>query len=115
MYSRLLDQKTYAEVVRVAPDVTAPPASDARLILLALCQLSDELEPQTGMDRKPYFACLLADLPGLPEALPPKKVGLLCREMGLVMHRRAAGFQVAWSREQLALLLEFFGIYPIDD
>lgn len=113
MYSRLLDVGMFARVVSAAPDVTHPPASDARLILLALRKLSLEAPVQMGMDGRPYWACLLGELPGLPEGMTGKRAGMLCREMGLVMHRRNIGYEVAWTGEQLRLLLEFFRIEDV--
>ena len=103
MYSRLLDVGTYAKVVSMAPDVAHPPASDARLILQAM---------------RKYWACLLGELPEMPEGMSGKRAGMLCREMGLVMHRRNMGYEVAWTGEQLQLLLGFFRVddasYPKD-
>lgn len=108
MYSRLLDAGTLAKVIGAAPDVVQPPASEARMILRALYKLTATLQPQAGMNGMQYRACLLADLPGMPEALTPKRIGILCREMGLVTHRRNVGYEVAWSDAQLTLLIEYF-------
>lgn len=110
MYSRLLDTENFAKVVAVAPDLAHPPAEEARLILQALRKLSLELAPHMGMDGKPYWTCLLMDLPGLPEEMRKKRTGMLCREMGLNTYRRNIGYEVAWNGEQLALLLKFFQI-----
>lgn len=109
-YSRLLDTEAFAQVVGAAPDLAEPPVTEARMILQALQKLSLELTPQVGMDGKPYWMNLLAELPGLPESLSPHRRGRLCREMGLVMYRRNNGYCVAWNGEQLALLLKFFQV-----
>ena len=108
MYSKLLDAETYVAVVKSAPDVTHPLASDARLVLTALQAMTLELPTQVGMDGKPYWSCLLGELRGLPEGLSAKRTGLVCRELGLVMWRRNTGYMVAWSGEQLKTLLAFF-------
>ena len=64
-----------------------------------------------GMDERPYYQVLLADLkPDLPEALTPKRVGSLCRAMGLTLRRRSNGYLVTWNDAQLKILREYFRI-----
>ena len=107
-YSKLLDTETFAQVVTAAPELAEPPVTEARMVLQALRMLSMEGNANLGMDGKPYWICALADLPGLPEAIIGKRRWRLCREMGLVMHRRGPGYYVAWNGEQLDLLWRYF-------
>ena len=106
-FNDLIDLETLIAVKRAAPQVTETPPREARMIITGLQALETEniAEQRIGMDDKPYFEAWLAEIQVyLPEALTPKRAGLICRAMGLTLYRRNQGMRIAWTPKQLEIL-----------
>ena len=105
----LIDLETLVEIKRAAPQVTETPPREARLILSALeATMVEATESHIGMDDRPYFEAWLSDVQEyLPEALTPKRTGLLCRAMGLTLFRQNKGMRIAWTQEQISILRKY--------
>jgi hypothetical protein len=107
----LIDLETLVEIKKVAPQVTETPPKEARLILAVLDGDTSEFSTRhIGMDDRPYFEAWLSDIQEyLPEALTPKRAGLLCRAMGLTLFRQNKGMRIAWTQPQIDILRGYLG------
>jgi len=109
MCDQLLDLYTLAKLKEAAPRPTDTPPNEARMVLKVLSKHTINENKKIGMDDQPYYDMYLVDMyPPLPKALSHKRVGSLCRAMGLMMRRRSTGYLVAWSGEQLKILWDYF-------
>ena len=109
MCNQLLDLYTLAKLKEAAPRPTDTPPNEARMVIKVLGKHTSNKNKKIGMDDQPYFEMYLVDMyPPLPKALSHKRVGSLCRAMGLVMRRRNTGYLVAWSKDQLSILWDYF-------
>jgi hypothetical protein len=104
----LVDLEVLYRVRLAAPKPATHSPTEAKLLLRALVRHSTLANLRQGLDEQPYWRVLLGDIQAdLPEALSPKRAGLLARAMGLSMVRVKDGFTVLWSKEQLDLLCKY--------
>lgn len=109
MYSRILDANTYAKVVAAAPDVSRTQTEYAVLVVSALWKLTEQRTPNKTRDGQ-FWSALIADLPDLPDGMTPKRVGNICRDLGLLLNRRNVGYQVHWTVEQLRTISDYLNV-----
>lgn len=111
MATPLIDLETMYKVQRAAPKPATHSPTEARLLLRSLLAHATDHDPRIGMDDLPYHFVQLANLqPDLPQALSPKRAGMLCRALGLSMVRNKDGFEVLWTDNQMSVLCEYFNI-----
>jgi hypothetical protein len=108
--SELLDLDTWAAVMKSAPKVTGVSYGHALEVVKSLNVLS--VIGKSGMkdvDGRVYWEATLKEVAS-DCGMDLKLVGRACREMGLTLWRKSDGYHVAWSSQQLKILVEYFKI-----
>lgn len=109
--SDLLDLDTWVQVKNSAPKVTVVPFDAAQAGVKALARYAEGNRPNADLDGRKYWEASLKTLVEVGElSAAPKALGRACRSIGLTLWRMADGYHVAWSEEQLAILMEYFKI-----
>ncbi len=108
--NELIDLNTLIAIKKATPTVTGVSYGHAKAIIEAMVRFVQT--PQPGMDDgngQTYWETsvkILSSESGIKIAL----VGRACREMGLMMIRKGAGYYVAFSKEQLSILTKYFNL-----
>lgn len=108
MYSRVLDHKTYAAVVAIAPDVATEPFLLARQVLRVL--VAETARPSICrvicLNGETKYALTVKEITDRIPGLKTRwhHVGAACADLGLVKYRMRDGITVFWTRRQLDIL-----------
>ncbi len=115
MCREILEPAVLAKVRAAGPQVSDTPQAEVRKVLGALQIVETETEiMMIGMDGKKYYQSLINDLAGKCPFMTPKRIGLICRGLGLDMRRLSKGYRVAWNQEQMLILGEHFELWRPD-
>jgi hypothetical protein len=107
--SELLDLDTWAAVMKSAPKVTGVSYSHALEVVRSLNVLVIVKNGVKDVDGRVYWEATLKEVAS-DCAMDLKLVGRACREMGLTLWRKSDGYHVAWSSQQLKILVEYFKV-----
>jgi hypothetical protein len=108
-----IDLRTLADLYDAQPIVTAIDEEAAAKLVQAMSVFSATNKAQVDCVNAKYWMAQLTDLLALTklgESFHPRKAGQICRQMGLVLHRRNDGNHVAWSETQLNILKKAFDL-----
>jgi hypothetical protein len=109
MDTQLVGYEVLARLEKCAPRVGGSNVEVAEYILDILKDNSRSENEQTDMDINPFWALDLSEIwAQMPPTISSKQIGLTCRSMGLYLWRKNSGYFVAWNKEQLNILLEYF-------
>lgn len=112
MYSRVLDQQTFAAVIAAAPQVIDSSELIARRIVVVMAKELAVLQKAHAVEgQETYLEMSVKTLVGLIDgALTPKLVGAVARDMGLRTTRKLDGYYVQWNKRQVEILREYLGV-----
>jgi hypothetical protein len=110
MCEDLMDIETYARVKVLSPKPTETPPVLARMILKIMQAFSLDEYQRAGMDDRKYWQVELREFWEQMSPATPRKIGSTCRAMGLKLWRVRRGYLVAWNRNQLEILKEYFHV-----
>jgi hypothetical protein len=105
--NELLDLDTFMALRKAAPKVTGVSYGHALEVVKVLKQVSELFAASEDGDGHAYWQNklrLIAEHSGIEL----KVAGRACREFGLTLWRKFDGYHVAWSREQLDILVQYF-------
>lgn len=108
--SKLVDDLTLLKVKSLAPQPTEFPPTLARDLVTVLDRWSvPTINSHVGLDDKHYYEMLLTEIhEEMIADVTEKRLGLLCRAIGLTLVRKAPGFVVCWNGEQIKILEDYF-------
>jgi hypothetical protein len=116
MYSSILDDKTLAEVIGVAPVWQEDEEKLAQVVLMHLAQqMTAEPEQREaeaiGAGPEQRFELPVKILAGLIEGEPsPHRIGRAVHELGIKTRRTRDGFLVVWNARQVKILRAYLGV-----
>lgn len=112
MYSKVLDQQTYAAVIAAAPQIIEATEQTARRIVATLARELTVPEHARLVDSQQAYLELsvkaLVDL--LDGQMTPKLVGAVVRDLGLRTTRKPDGYYVQWNESQVKILRGYLGV-----
>ncbi len=110
----IVDQKTTEKLIAARPMGTNISVSFVPDLVRLLAAYSTVENQEMGMDKQIYWRASLAELAAeLQEqgyGIQNRHVGFAATNLGLEKIRRTEGYIIFWSREQLEILLDYFGI-----
>lgn len=107
MYSRILDSKTYADVVSRAPRLRSDPEENARQVLRFIVhaiRLRSLLLREETIEGHAYWSVLVGQMSAQILSLTPREVGHAFRDLGLNGERTRDGYRYYWNKNQLDIL-----------
>ncbi len=106
MYSNLLTVDILAKVMAEAPTVDGTDIGIAHSVVEELAQIILEGQEQTYADGKKYYRIDIQELTKrLPwDAITERKIGSICRNLGLFSRRYKHGFVLFFSEAQVDIL-----------
>lgn len=116
MYSRVLDDRTLAEVISAAPTWQEDEEALAREVLLHLAREMFEADgfracEIVGTGAEMRFELEMKLLAGFIDSQPtPHRVGRAVSALGLKTRRTANGYLVVWNAKQVKILRSFLGV-----
>lgn len=108
--NEILDLDTLMAVKKASPKVTGVSYGHTKAVFETILKITRE--PRPGMDDgngQTYWESTVKEI-CVKSGVEIKLIGRACREMGLTMWRRGEGYHVAWSSQQLSILISFFKI-----
>lgn len=108
----LIDLETLMELRQAAPHVTQVPFDLARAAVAVMTFFGGTHTPNEDAEGKVYWDTPLKTLAMSLDhgSVSGKRVGQVCREMGLTLWREGDGYHVAWSQAQLNILKRHFKV-----
>jgi hypothetical protein len=110
-YYDLVRPETLVEIKKKSPNVTQVPVDAARMVVSGMQQISSSNPSHEDTNGMQYWTASLKEVwlaARFPEDSNVNTVGRACRSMGLVSWREGNGYHVAWSKDQLSILAEYF-------
>jgi len=106
----LIDLDTLLKVKNAAPVVTQIPFDRAQAVVVAMQLFTKSNASHVDVNGQNYWEATVKQIVDLMEleGVSAKSVGSTVRAFGLESWRRVDGFHVAWSLEQLNILMESF-------
>ena len=109
MCREILDPTILAKVRAAGPQVTDTPMAEVAKVMKALRNAEEiTMEMMAGMDGRKYYQAFISDLGDECPFMTTKRIGGICRGLGLDMRRLNRGYRVAWNTEQMAILEDHF-------
>jgi hypothetical protein len=113
MYSRVLDSRTYADVVAYAPRLRSDPEVTARQVLRFILKASEFGSPIVREEYLEGVSNWSAIVGHIANELPdrtPHEIGRACADLGLASIRTRDGYRVFWNQQQLDILRRALGV-----
>jgi FAD/FMN-containing dehydrogenase len=106
--SELLDLDTWTAVKKSAPKVTGVSWGHACEVVKSMQMVAGDESSAYDGNGQVYWQTTLKHLALEIEGLDLKGIGRACRELGLTLWRKSDGYHVAWSLQQMAVLIKYF-------
>lgn len=113
MYSRVLDSRTYADVVAYAPRLRSDPEVTARQVLrfiLRAARSGHSIIREEYLEGKINYSALVGQISAELPDRTPHEIGRACADLGLAAIRTRDGYRVYWNEQQLYILSRALGV-----